>query len=359
MRLLGVAGLVAVLAGTRRNRRVAVKLHRLRSRRLDCLLRQGRRVGAHISDVPLLVEALRDAHRVLGAHRELAAGLLLQGRGGEGRLGAAGAWLGLQIDDGCLAHRLDRSRQCAGGGLVEDDDGFLELTPVVEVRAAGERRAVDPCESRSERGGVLGGQGRDIPVRGGDVRDALALAVDDEAGRRGLHATGAERGALTAAADLAPQHGRDVPAVEAVEHAARLLGVDEREVELSRVLGGRLDRILGDLVEDHPLDRDLGLEHLEQVPRDRLALAILICREQDFVGGLQGALELGDGLRLAIVDHVVGVEVVVDIDRILAVRLLLVVRDLLLAREIANVPDGAEHLVAIAEVTLDRLHLRR
>ncbi len=52
---------------------------------------------------------------------------------------------------------------------------------------------------------------------------------------------------------------------------------------------------------------DLGLEHLEQVPGDRLALAVLICGEQDLVGVPEGALELGDGLRLAVVDDVVGV----------------------------------------------------
>ena len=71
------------------------------------------------------------------------------------------------------------------------------------------------------------------------------------------------------------------------------------------------------------LHRDLRLQRLEQVPRDGLALAVLICGEQDFVGCLERALEFGDGLRLAVVDDVVGVEVVVDVDRVLAVRLFL------------------------------------
>ena len=56
----------------------------------------------------------------------------------------------------------------------------------------------------------------------------------------------------------------------------------------------RADRLGGDLVEDHPLDRHLGLEHLEQVPRDGLALAVLVGREQELVGVGELALQLGD-----------------------------------------------------------------
>jgi hypothetical protein len=64
-------------------------------------------------------------------------------------------------------------------------------------------------------------------------------------------------------------------------------------VELARVGDGGLDRVLGDLVEDHPLDRDLGLERLEQVPGDGLALAVLIGGEEELVGVLEQVLELG------------------------------------------------------------------
>ena len=58
-------------------------------------------------------------------------------------------------------------------------------------------------------------------------------------------------------------------------------------VELAGFVDGLADRLLGDLVEDHPADRHLGLEHLEQVPRDGLALAVLIGGEQEFVGVLE------------------------------------------------------------------------
>ena len=359
MRLLRVLAVAAVDAGVQGHGLLAVERHRLLARRRDRLSAQCDRVGAHIGDEALLVQALGDAHRVLGAHRELATGLLLQSRGREGRLRAAGSRLGLERGDGCLADALDRCGESAGLGFVEDDDDLLQLTAVVEVGAARQRRAVDAGQAGGEGLGRLDGERFDVPIAGGDERHALTLAVDDHAGRGGLHATGAERSAFTAAADLAPQHGRDVPAVEAVEHAAGLLGIDEREVEFAGVVDRGADRVLGDLVEHHAVDGNLRLEHLEQVPGDRLALAVLICGQQDFVGGLERSLEFGDRLRLAVVDDVIGVEVVVDVDRVLAVRRLLVGRDVLLTREIANVPDRAQHLVIVAEVALDRLHLRR
>jgi hypothetical protein len=75
---------------------------------------------------------------------------------------------------------------------------------------------------------------------------------------------------------LLPEHRRDLVAVEPVEDAPGLLRVDEPLVDLARLLEGALDRIAGDLVEDHPADRHLRLQLLEQVPGDRLALAVLV-----------------------------------------------------------------------------------
>ena len=55
-----------------------------------------------------------------------------------------------------------------------------------------------------------------------------------------------------------------------------------------------LDGRGGDLVEHHALAPGcaLGLEHLEQVPGDGLALAILIRGEIERVGVLEGPLQL-------------------------------------------------------------------
>ena len=38
-----------------------------------------------------------------------------------------------------------------------------------------------------------------------------------------------------------------------------------------------------DFIKDHALNRDLGLEHLHEMPGDRLAFAVLICCQQEFI----------------------------------------------------------------------------
>ena len=71
---------------------------------------------------------------------------------------------------------------------------------------------------------------------------------------------------------------------------------------------------LGDLVEHHPLHRHLGLELLEQVPADRLALAVLVRREVQLAGVLERRPQLLDDL-LAPLGQLVGrLEAVVDVD---------------------------------------------
>ncbi len=194
-----------------------------------------------------------------------------------------------------------------------------------------------------------------VPVAGRDEGEALALAVDHEPRRRGLHAPGGEAGT-----DLAPEHRRHLVAVEAVEDAAGLLRVDERRVELAGVVLRLLDRVLGDLVEHHAPHGHLGLQLLQQVPRDGLALAVLISGEQEFVGVLEGALQFGDRLLLGVGHDVVRLEAVLDVDRELAERALLELGgEVLRLDEVTDVADRGQHLVAVAQVLGDRLHLGR
>ncbi len=80
-------------------------------------------VGPHIGDVAVLVERLRDAHRVAGGEAELARRLLLQRRGGERRVGVAADRLGLDRADGELT-RLD-----IGARLLRGDD-FAQVEAV-------------------------------------------------------------------------------------------------------------------------------------------------------------------------------------------------------------------------------------
>ncbi len=170
-------------------------------------------------------------------------------------------------------------------------------------------RSPSTATSLASNGGLGGGDEVDVPVVGGDVRDALTFALDDQAHRRALHAAGRQ-----AAVDATPQHRRHLVAVEPVEDASGLGGVDHPVVEVARVVDRVVDGRLGDLVEHHPLHGHLGLEVLEQVPRDRLALAVFVRCEIELGGVLQRGLEFLDH-GLAALGQLVGrLETVVDVD---------------------------------------------
>ena len=104
-----------------------------------------------------------------------------------------------------------------------------------------------------------------------------------------------------------------------------------------------------------------GFKRLEHVPTNRLALAILVGREDQFVGALERRFQLGDDLLLVGRDDVTGVEMIVGIDAgEPSVRDLLVVGDLFLAaREVSDVPDARLDRVVAPEESRDGLGLRR
>ncbi len=357
--LLGVLDLRGVGARLVRDVLGAVQLAGLLARRGDRGLRERRGVGAHVGDEAVLVEPLRDGHRPRGAEPELAGGLLLQRRGAERRVGLARVGLGLDRAD--LEGGLrQRGGQRLGAGPVEVDDvgALLEPPQRGEVGAAGDARPVDGVQLGREHPlvvAVAGVEGAlEVPVRRGAERDPLPLAVDDQPGRHGLDPAGGEAGH-----DLLPQHRGDLVAVEPVEDPPGLLGLDEVHVDVAGRLDGGLDRLLGDLVEDHPADRHLGLELVEEVPGDGLALAVLVGGEEELGGVLEQPLELGHVRLLVAGHHVVGGEVVVDVHAEPRPRLALDLgRDVGGAlREVADVPDGGLHDVVAAEVARDRLRL--
>src|SRR6204780_1710427 len=121
------------------------------------------------------------------------------------------------------------------------------------------------------------------------------------------------------------------------------------------------DRLGGDLVEDHAPGGHLRLELLEQVPGDRLALAVFICGQQQFVGVLEQVLELGDLLPLVGVDDVERLEVGVDVHAEARPWLPAVLRRYLrsLVRHVADVADARLDHVVLAEVARDRACLGR
>src|SRR5699024_1711853 len=89
--------------------------------------------------------------------------------------------------------------------------------------------------------------------------------------------------------------------------------VDQVGVEVAGV-GDRIgDRLLGDLVEHHPLGRHLRLELLQQVPGNRLPLAVTIGGQQQLVDVGELLLQRLDGGPLVGLHHVQRRELVVDV----------------------------------------------
>ena len=316
VRLLGVLDLAGVDAGLVGQVGGAEQLPDLVARGGDRGLRQRHRVGSHIGDEAGLVEVLGHRHRPLGGEAELAAGLLLQRRGPERRVRAARVGLGLDAVDRERGG-FQRAGQGPGLGLVQvqhrigaaADQGAV----AGEIAALGHSALADPGQSGREqrRLGTLAGiqHGVEIPVARGPEGDPLTLPVDHQPGGDRLHAAGRKPGH-----DLLPEHRGDLVAVQPVEDAAGLLGVDQVLVEIARI-GDRLgDRALGDLVEHHPMGRDLGLQFLQQMPGDRLALAVAVGGQQEFVGLGQRILQGAQRRPLVGVDHVEGFEAVVHVD---------------------------------------------
>ena len=296
----------------------------------DRLRREIDAVGPHVGDRAVLVEALRHPHRVAGREAQFARRLLLEGRGGEGRRRVAGEGLGLDRRDG-EAPGLDGGLGSIGRAFVPDRQAIDLLAPEAD-------------EAGHELGAVRLHQGGDAPIFLGLEQLDLALAIDDEAQRDGLDA--ARR---LGAGQLTPQHRREGEADQIIERAAGAIGVDQIVVELARLLHRLGHRRLGDGVEGDALDllrqRAALLQHLLDVPGNRLAFAVRVGGEDQGVGLLR---LVGDRLELP---RLVGIglplhrEAGVRIDRAV------------LGRQIADVAVGGEHAVTAAKIFLDGLRL--
>ncbi len=236
---------------------------------------------------------------------------------------------------------LEARGQAPRQRLVDDADvGTLRASGVVEVTPGRDPLALvgdeEPGEARIGRERRL-----DVPVPGGHEADALPFALDDETGRGTLHAPRRQT-----RVDLLPKDGRHLIPVEPVEDATGLGRVDEAVVDATRAADRLVDSGPRDLVKHHALDRHPRLERLEQMPRDRFALAILIRREEELVRVLQRGPQLLDHF-LASGGQLVGrLEPVVDVD------------GETLAGEVGDVPDRRAHLISVTEEARDRLRFR-
>src|SRR5690606_16608979 len=165
---------------------------------------------------------------------------------------------------------------------------------------------------------VSGKRDRFLAARKGDFQapvvswfepHALAFAFDDDTHGDALHATGGQL-----RLDLLPQERRHRIAIQAVDEAARLPRCDQLQLGLRRRLAPLEARGLGDLVAPPSLDLPLRLQLLEQVPRNRLSLAVFIGREVEHRCVFDHRAELLEVLLLLGGHHVERLEVVLDVD---------------------------------------------
>ncbi len=217
-------------------------------------------LAALAGDLHALVELLGDLHGLLGGEAQLAAGLLLEVGGGEGRGGHAAA---LALLD--LAHGV--------AGILQAGDDAVGLGAGLKLHLL----VPDAHEAGLHRGVVDGEHGVKGPVFLGDECLDLGLPVADDLGSDGLHAPGAQP-----LLDLLPEDGADLVAHQPVQHAPGLLGVDQIHIDLPGVLHRGLDGLGGHLVKLDAAGGVLGdAQHVGQVPGDGLALAVRVGREID------------------------------------------------------------------------------
>ena len=358
MGLLG-AGLGTIEIRIARQIGGAILLADIFPHRLDRLFAEVGGVGTHVGDVTRFIETLGHHHGLLDPEAQPGGGRLLQGGGDEGggRLGAGRLVFPVH-------HLVVDPFQGGHGG-----EG-LGLGHRLEVDAV----AADHFHPQIRL--VTGQQiGVEIPELHRHEGLDLALFIDDEAHRDGLHPTGGET-----AGQLLPQERGDHVAHDAVEETTGLLGVDAMDVQLGRLGKRLLDRGLGDLVEHHALVAAVvAADDLAQVPGDRFPFSIQVGCEIDGVGLGGQTLQLADHFFLAGQNLVVGLPACGRVDphpgeqgvailgRLLGFAELDAANDRFFGlgaaaaagRQIAHVTDAGFHHVVLAQIFVDGLGLGR
>jgi hypothetical protein len=259
-----------------------------------------RPTGALSADVDALIEPLRHAHGAAHVEAQLVGGVALQLAGDERRQRPALLLARLHGDSVHLA--FSSAARTASIAFVGQRVGN-ELLFAVLVLAVGHARrlAVDADEARLEAFvGLLFRMQQSVqrPVLERLEGANLAFALHDQAHGHGLHAAGRKP-----AAHLVPQQRRNLIAHQAIQDAARLLRVHQILVDVARVLEGLLHGLLGDLVEGDAANLlslfGVGSQLQRQMVRDRLAFAVRVRRQVDFVCLGGQLLQLVNHLLLA------------------------------------------------------------
>ena len=82
--------------------------------------------------------------------------------------------------------------------------------------------------------------------------------------------------------DLLPKDRRNLVTEEPIDDPSGFLGIDQSLVQLTWRLDGGSDRILGDLMKDHALDRNFWLQYFEQVPRNTFSFTVFVACQPSF-----------------------------------------------------------------------------
>ncbi len=312
------------------------------------------RIGSHVGDVAVLVEALGHPHRVAGRESKLPVGLLLERRGGEGRRGAPDARLLLARHHlpGFLEQVVSK---LAGLGFIEQDHLFprRELAGLlVEILPGRDPVSAHADQVGVEREFVVEKVGLEVPIRRGAERAALPLPQHQQANRDRLDPAGRQ-----SVGNLLPEKRAQGVAVEPVEDPSGFLGPDQPVIELPSGVQCLPDGLPGDFVEHHPTHLDLGGQHLAQVPRDAFAFPVFVGGEQELVGVLEQVLELLDHLLLVGGHHIERLEVLGDVDAEAGPLLSFVFGGDVggLVGKIANVAHRCRHAIPAGQKLLDGL----
>ena len=300
------------------------------------LVRNAQTVGTHIGDkthhavsgnVHAFVQGLGGAHGAGGCKAQPAGGLLLQGTGDKGRGGLLCALAALE-----LAHHIACALQTLFNGTCLGL-AFGQQLFAVGVRGKACHKAFVP----GTQGGVH------VPVFIGLKVFDLLFPVIDQPHRHALHTACGQ-----AAAHLTPQERTELVAHQTVQHAARLLGVEQIFVDGTGVGHALLHTLFGDLVKGDTVGL-VGVQpqNIGQMPADGLALAVRVGRQQHAVGVFGLALQLLDELFLAL-----------DADVLRGIAMLHINAQLRCG-QIADMAHAGSDLVVIAQIFADGFRLCR
>ena len=255
-----------------------------------------------IVDLDALVQLLGDPHGVARAEAQAAGRVLLEGGGDVGSIRGLGPPLLLHAEN-----PVGRSLQRPHDGVCLSLRLDLELGLGVGT-ARNTPRAVEAGQETT-----LVGKPRELDVNcprlDGDEFSDLLLAVAYQSQRDRRHPPRSDP-----FLHLAPQKGAEPEADQTVDDPSRLLSVDEPHVDVARRLQGFADSLRCDLVELDPLGR-AQLQHLSQMPSNRLPLPIRVGGQDDFAPILfDSRLQVGDRLPAAFDHLVVRLETGLDLD---------------------------------------------